>query len=149
MAAPFDFDDVSVRADRWGDQILDAHDVGRDKWDDPPLGALQRVYALLTYRPENAFDEPVTKEYLAECRMYAALYLSAIYDRLVGAMTCDDVFIDLLTQFDSLVDAKLVEAMESAKADARKQLTELKKAGTRVRARKPGSVRRIRPGTDK
>lgn len=146
MAAPFDYSDVSARAERLGDQLLDA--FGRDGWDDPPLGPLQRVYALLTQRPNDAFDEPVTREYIAECRMYAALFLSAIYDDLVGAKTCDDIFIDLLTEFDSLVDAKLVEAMDSATADAKERLIELRKSGGRSRVRKPGSVRRIRREED-
>ncbi len=46
--------------------------------------------------------------------MYAALYLSTIYDGLINAEKFNDMFIDLLTNYDSLVNAKLVEAMEAA-----------------------------------
>jgi len=118
MAAPFDFADISARAERLSDKLMAEDDYGSDGWQDPTLGPLIRVYALLTHFPSEAFDEPVTREYLAECRTYAALFLAAIYDGLVGAKTFDDMFIDLLTNYDSLVDAKLVEAMESAKEDA-------------------------------
>jgi hypothetical protein len=142
MGAPFQFTDISARAERLADQLLSEDSYG-DRWADPPIGELQRVYALLTHRPNDAFDEPVTREYLAECRMYAAIFLSAIYDALAPASTCDDVLMDLLTEYDSLVDAKLVEAMESAKSDAAKRIIEIRASGPRPRLRKPGSVRRI------
>jgi hypothetical protein len=143
MGAPFDFTDVSARAELFADQLLSEDSYG-DRWADPPIGELQRVYALLTHRPNDAFEESVTHEHLAECRMYAAIFLSTMYDALAPASTCDDVFMDLLTEYDSLVDAKLVEAMESAKSDAAERLVEIRASGARPRLRKPGSVRRIR-----
>ena len=57
MTAPFDYQDVSARAERLSDQLLDADSGFGPGWDDPPLGPLQRVYALLTYRPDVAFDD--------------------------------------------------------------------------------------------
>ncbi len=144
MSAPFDYSDVSRRAERLDGELRTTGSYRDDTWCDPVLGPLVRVYALLTHRPNEAFDEPVTPEYLAECRTYAYVLLASIYDGLVGAATADDGFIDLATEYDALVSADLIAAMETAKADAKTRLAQFKASGVKSTAKRPGSVTKRR-----
>jgi len=131
MSAPFDYSDVSRRAELLADELRKTDSYRDDTWTDPILGPLVRVYALLTHRQNNAFDKPVTPEHVAECRTYAYMLFASLYDGLVGAATANDGFVDLVTEYDDLVDADLVGAMETAKSDAETRLAELKPAGNR------------------
>lgn len=149
MAAPYDESDVNRRAERLADPLRLTGSYRADTWSHPVLGPLVRVYVLLTERPQDAFDKPVTPEYVAECRTYAYVLLAALYDALSGADTLNDGCIDLLTQYDSLADADLVGAMETAKTDAAARLAELKKSDAGGKVAPPGVIRRTRrkPGT--
>lgn len=144
MSAPFNFFDVSGRAERLSDDLRTTDSYRDDTWNDPVLGPLVRVYACLTHRPNEALADPVTPEYLAECRTYAYVLFACVYDGLVGAATADDGFIDLVTEYDALTGAGLIAAMESAKSDARERLAKLQESGTRTNARRPGSATKSR-----
>ncbi len=145
MASPFDYTAVSRKAESLAAQLRELDSYRDDVWQDEALGPLLRVYALLTHRPEAAFDEAVTPERIAECRTYACVLLAAVHDELVQAATLNDAFFDLCSEYDSLVGADLFGAMEAAKADAKQRLAELKNAGIRGRVvARPGSVQRIK-----
>lgn len=142
MAAPFDYSEVSSRAECLAVELHKTELYSGDTWHDPTLGPLVRVYALLTHRPHDAFDQPVSAEHLAECRTYAYVYFAAIYDALAGAATVDDGYFDLLSEYDSVVDANLESAMNAATSDARARMEELEKARARKQATKPGTIKR-------
>ena len=59
---PFDLTDFSQRAERIADQLRKTDSYRDDIWNDRHLGPLVRVYALLTHRPEDAFEEAVTPD---------------------------------------------------------------------------------------
>ena len=141
MSAPFNHSDVSRRAECLDHELRKSDSYRDDTWRNPVLGPLVRVYALLTHRPDDAFDEPITPEYLAECRTYAYVLSASVYDGLVGAATVDDGFIDLATEYDALSGADLIAAMESAKADAKQRLAGLQKSDLGTLPKRPGSLR--------
>lgn len=80
MSAPFDYSEVSRRAESLNDELRKTDSNRDDTWSDPVLGPLVRVYALLTHRPNEASEKLVTSEYTAECRTYAFVLLACIYD---------------------------------------------------------------------
>jgi hypothetical protein len=128
MPAPFDYADVSRRAESQADELWKTGTYVQHTWKHPVLGPLARVYILLTHRPQSAFADAPAPEHLAECRTYAYVLMASMYDQLERAATMEDGFFDLLSEYDALPDADLMGAKESAMADARQRLAKQKKS---------------------
>jgi hypothetical protein len=131
MPAPFDYDDISRRAESMADELWQTGTYAKSTWNHPVFGPMARVYILLTWRPEAAFGDRPTPEHVAECRTYAYVLGTSIYDNLSRTATLEDGFFDLLSEYDALPDADLMGMKETALADSSRQLAKIKKSRKR------------------
>ena len=130
MASPFDFREMSSRAEAMAARLRSAEEFRDDLWADAALGPLLRIYALLTYFSDEAFSEPCSAERLAECRLYAYARMARLHAKRDG---CDCMEVDgldeLMTEFDQLEGADIMGALQAGNADANRQFAKLKKSG--------------------
>ena len=130
MAAPFDYRDVSRRADAIGKKLRKAEDYRDDFWEDASLGPILKVYAILTHFPEEAFDSEVSEKQIADGRLYTFARLARLHRKRDG---CDCIEIDgmddLLSELDEVADQDSMKAIQAGEKDASRQYSDLKKKG--------------------
>ena len=130
MAAPFNFKELSRRAEAMTDELRSSDDYREDFWTDSVIGPWLRVYVLLTHFPDEAFFESYTEEQLAESRVYAYARIARLHARRDGCECMEvDGLDDLMTEYDLLEGADIVGALKAGNADANKQFAKLKKSG--------------------
>lgn len=120
MTAPYDLPELSNIAESQSESLLATDDYVKSSWNHPTMGPLLRVYAMLTHRPQDALGESSAPERIAECRVYAYVFLSAVHNKLIGhePEPFNDGFVDLMTEYDRLTDIDFVSVHDTAIEDA-------------------------------
>lgn len=141
MVAPFPINDVSAVAEQLTEELWKTDSYAEDSWKHPILGPFVHIQALLRYRPEAALGEDFSEEHLARCRVYIWVFSSTLYSRLTGAEpeSYDDGFLELMTEYDEMVDVDFIAIHDTAREDA---IAHPLGKATKTPLRKPGSVRR-------
>ncbi|QDU11061.1 hypothetical protein [Gimesia aquarii] len=146
MTAPYDLPELSKIAESQSEALVKTDNYAESSWTHPTMGPLLHVYALLTHRPQDALGENPSPERIAECRVYAYVFLSAVHNKLSGhdPEPFNDGFVDLMTEYDPLTTVDFVTIHDTAIEDAVAYADQIPPKDRNKSLTQNGSVRRIK-----